>query len=293
MRLLIAGQSGQVARALIECAREAGVEAVALGRPTLDLTRPETLEAALAATRPDIVINAAAYTAVDQAEDEEAIATAVNGTGAGSLAAACAKRATPLLHISTDYVFDGRAATAYAEDDTVAPLGAYGRSKLAGEQAVMAAHPQALIFRTAWVYSPFGKNFVKTMLALAARQDEISVVDDQIGCPTSAHDIAVALLAVSEQLLAGKSVSDRVFHLASTGAASWADVADEVFRVSVAAGGPSARVRRIPSSAFPTRAARPANSRLNCDRLEAGFGLRLPDWHDSLQTCVIRLVANA
>ncbi|RWD49471.1 MAG: dTDP-4-dehydrorhamnose reductase, partial [Mesorhizobium sp.] len=192
MRLAVTGREGQVAASLIERGGR-DVEVVAIGRPALDLTRPETIFAALEAVRPDIVVAAAAYTAVDQAEDEKDLAFAINAAGAGKVAEAAAKLCVPVVQLSTDYVFDGTKDGAYVETDATAPLGVYGASKLAGEEAVAAANPRHLILRTAWVYSPFGKNFVKTMLRLAADRDEISVVADQWGNPTSALDTADAI----------------------------------------------------------------------------------------------------
>lgn len=293
MHILVAGNSGQVARALVACATGGPHEVTAIGRPVLDLGQHETIVAALENVRPDIVINAAAYTAVDQAEDDEALATDINATGPGALARACAQRHVPILHISTDYVFDGRASISYSESDPVSPIGAYGRSKLAGEIAVRKENPHHLIFRTAWVYSPYGRNFVKTMLALAETRNEISVVDDQIGCPTSAHDIADALLAVVDcYSTAPDDLPVGVFHLAGTGIASWADMAAEIFRTSAAMGGPSAQVRRIRSEDFPTKAHRPANSRLDCTKLNQVFGIQLPAWRTSLKACVEQLLAS-
>ena len=282
MRITVTGKAGQVALSLAERA-PTGVEVVLLGRPELDLAEPAGIAAAIAAARPDLVVSAAAYTAVDKAETEREMAFAVNATGAGAVAAATHALGVPLIHISTDYVFDGSKAAPYAESDPTAPLGVYGASKLAGEQAVLAAHPGAVICRTAWVYSPFGANFVKTMLRLAETRGELGVVADQIGNPTNALDIADCVLQLASKRAEG------VFHMAGTGDASWADLAEAVFAASAAHGGPSPRVRRIATADYPTPAPRPANSRLDCRKLAEAHGLQLPDWRPSLATVVARL----
>lgn len=292
MRIAVTGRDGQVARSLAEIAAPRGVEIVRLGRPDLDLEQPETIAPALRAAQADVVINAGAYTAVDKAETERDLAFAINGAGAGAVAAAAEACGIPVLQVSTDYVFDGTKATPYREDDPTAPLGAYGASKLAGEQAVRAATPRHVILRTAWVYAPFGANFVRTMLRLAGTRSEVGVVADQRGCPTSALDIAATLIGVAEGLHGASASSERfgTFHMAAQGEATWADVAEAVFATSAALGGPSAAVKRITTADYPTPAKRPANSRLDCTRLAEVYGLRLPPWRQSLDACVERLV---
>ena len=288
MRLLVTGREGQVARSLAERATgRSDVELVFLGRPELDLARGETIAPAIAAARPDIVVSAAAYTAVDQAEDEPEIAYAVNVGGAGEVARAAASAGAPVIHLSTDYVFDGTLNRPYREDDPTGPQGVYGASKLAGEGAVAAANSRHLILRTAWVYSPFGKNFVKTMLRLAADRDEVSVVADQIGNPTSALNIADAVLAVAGRLVDDPRF-DRwgIYHLAGSGEASWADFAEEIFRASRALGGPSALVRRIATSDYPTKARRPRNSRLDTNSFMQVFDRVAPEWRESVRSVV-------
>ena len=282
------GKQGQVALSLAE---RAGPDAkvILLGRPELDLAEPASISAAIAAARADVVVNAAAYTAVDKAETERDMAFAVNGAGAGAVAAAAQALGVPIIHLSTDYVFDGSKAAPYIEADPTAPLGVYGASKLAGEQAVLAAHPGAVICRTAWVYSPFGANFVKTMLRLADTRDELGVVVDQIGNPTSALDIADCVLALAGKL-AGQQAAPGIFHMTGSGEASWADLAEAIFAASAAHGGPSARVRRITTADYPTPAPRPANSRLDCRKLAATYGLSLPDWRPSLAAVTARLI---
>jgi dTDP-4-dehydrorhamnose reductase len=246
---------------------------------------------ALRAARPDVIVSAAAYTAVDKAEAEPEMAKMVNHLGAGAVAVAAKELGVPLIHLSTDYVFDGLKESAYIEDDRTGPTGAYGASKLAGEQAVSLAHDNVAILRTAWVYSPFGANFVKTMLRLAADRDEVSVVADQIGTPTSALDIADGIVAVAENLARSDSPSMRgTFHMTGSGQATWAEFAEHIFAASAAAGGPSARVIHIATSEFPTAAKRPSNSRLNCSKLAEAHSVRLPDWRISTTEVVNRLL---
>ncbi len=290
-RVLVAGRSGQVARALVDTAPSAEVDLVALGRPHLDLSDPASIDNAIQAARPDLVINAAAYTAVDQAETDEAAAHALNAHGAARLAASAARAGAPILHLSTDYVFSGDKSSPYVETDSPAPTGAYGRSKLAGELAVAAANPNHLIFRTAWVYSPYGKNFAKTMLRFAETRDELSVVHDQIGNPTGAHDIAHGLWSITSELAGNRSaLKPGTYHMTASGEASWAEFAEEIFRASAACGGPAARVRRITTAEYPTPTRRPANSRLDGSKLAAQLGVILPQWQASTRMCVEQLV---
>jgi dTDP-4-dehydrorhamnose reductase len=293
MRILVTGTEGQVARALAERAKPHGVDVVLLGRPALDLTDPGSVRRVIGETAGDVVVNAAAYTAVDQAENEPDLARAVNETGAGAVAEAARARNMPIIQISTDYVFDGSGARPYRETDPVAPLGVYGRTKLAGEEAVASAHPDHAILRTAWVYSPFGKNFVRTMLRVARDREEVSVVADQHGSPTSALDIADGIIAVAGNLVTrpqGASLRG-VFHMCGAGYTTWADLAAEIFAVSRRLGGPCAGVRRIATTDYPTPAKRPANSRLDCSKLREAHGVSLPDWQKSVAECLQRLNA--
>jgi dTDP-4-dehydrorhamnose reductase len=293
MRIAVTGQAGQIVLAMLERV-QAGSSVSALGRPGLDLERFETIAPALVAARPDIVVNAAAFTAVDLAESELDLAMRINGEAAGRVAAAAAGLGVPVIQISTDYVFDGALERPYREDDAVGPISAYGESKLAGERAVAMATPDHAILRTAWVYSPFGKNFVKTMLRLAQTRGEVGVVADQAGCPTSALDIADAIFAVAENLLARPQ--DRtlrgVFHMSAQGEAVWADVAEAIFAERVAAGGKPVAVGRIATTDYPTPARRPANSRLDCTKLATIHGVSLPQWRGSLGACVTRLLTE-
>mgnify|MGYP004505327869 CR=1 FL=1 len=285
MRILVTGREGQVARSIAERA-PADAEIIFAGRPALDLADPASIERAVAENAPDLIISAAAYTAVDKAEDEADLAMIVNGEAPGVLACAAAKIGARIIHLSTDYVFSGSSPNAYVEKDPVGPIGAYGKTKLAGEEAVRASGASCAILRTAWVYSPFGNNFVRTMLRLAADRDEVRVVADQFGCPTSALDIADAVFAAAANWQEG------VFHLAGTGETNWADFARAIFAESGAQGGPTAIVTDIVTSAYPTRATRPSNSRLDSSLFTRTFGYRMPEWQASLPTVVDRLLAN-
>lgn len=291
MRIAVTGRVGQVVTSLIERGGAAGHEVIALGRPELDLANPASVVRALEEAAPDSIISAAAYTAVDKAESESNLAHAVNGRGAGAVAAAAKALGVPLIHVSTDYVFDGKLERPYLESDPTRPTGVYGASKLAGEEAVLAAHgDNSAILRVAWVYSPFGANFVKTMLHLAENRDEVSVVADQWGNPTSALEIADGLIRVASNMASNSNPKLRgVFHMTSSGDGSWADFAEAIFAESAGRGGPSARVRRITTLDYPTTAARPANSRLDCSLIAKTHGVALPDWRQSLGTVMSRL----
>lgn len=292
MKVLVTGTKGQVASSLIERGGgRSGLEIVAVGRPALDLARPDTIAPALAAVRPDVVVSAAAYTAVDQAEDEPDQAYLINEDGAGRLAQAARDLGAPIVHLSTDYVFSGEGDGPYTEAMPTGPKSVYGASKLAGEAAVAAANPHHLIMRTAWVYSPFGKNFAKTMLRLAETRDQLNVVDDQHGNPTSALDIADAILAVLERWKTGVSATG-LYHFAGTGDASWCEFARHIFAVSGAAGGPTAEVAGIATEDYPTKAARPKNSRLASGKFADDFDYSAPHWRDSAKAAVERLVTG-
>jgi dTDP-4-dehydrorhamnose reductase len=293
VRLVVTGREGQVVRSLVECAVNSPFQVVPLGRPELDLSGPEAeIITAIETAQPDVVVSAAGYTLVDKAEAEPDRAFAINEHGVRALAWAANGLAVPLIHLSTDYVFDGAKDAPYTEEDPPHPTGVYGASKLAGEQAAMADHQDCAILRTAWVYSPFGANFVKTMLRLAGSRDEVGVVADQRGNPTSALDIADAILAIARNLRTGADAQYRgVFHMTAAGDASWAELAQAVFSASAEAGGPTARVRSITTADYATAARRPANSRLDCGKLERAHGVRLPEWRASLPPIVSRLVA--
>jgi dTDP-4-dehydrorhamnose reductase len=296
MRIAVIGRHGQVARALGERATaHAGLDLVFIGRPELDLVRPDGLIGLLERARPDLVINPAAYTAVDRAEADAETAFAVNRDGARAVAAAAAQIDVPLIHLSTDYVFDGTSERAYREDDPVAPISIYGRSKLAGEQAVAEVQARHLIVRTAWIYSPFGSNFVRTMLRLAQERPHLRVVDDQWGSPTYAPDLADALLSLAERLAgpAWNAANAGRYHLAAGPAMTWCRFARAILEVSARHGGPSVPVEAITTADYPTPAHRPANSRLDCTAIAERFAIRLPDVTSGIERCVPRILAGA
>ncbi len=278
MTVLVFGKTGQVARSL------ARMGATCVGRETLDLAAPEQVGKLIAQVAPKAVINAAAYTAVDKAEEEEALATTINGEAPGLMAVACAARDIPFVHISTDYVFDGSGVDAWTPDAPVGPLGAYGRSKLAGEVAVRAAGGRAVILRTAAVFSADGVNFVRTMLRLGADRDALNVVADQVTGPTPADAIAAACLEIADQMSDGSKAG--TYHFSGQPHVSWADFARAVF----AASGQDVTVTDIPSSAYPTPAKRPSNSRLDCATLVDTFGITPPAWQPALTRVVAKVL---
>lgn len=276
MRALVFGRTGQVALELARTCPE-GVTLIQLGRDAADFTDPPACAAAIAQHTPDVVINAAAYTAVDRAEEDEATAATVNAATPGALAQACAGAGTPFLHVSTDYVFDGSGDTAWHPDDATGPLGAYGRTKLAGEQAVRAAGGPHAILRTSWVVSAHGNNFIKTMLRLSDTRDRLTIVADQVGGPTPAADIARALWTMAQAFVAGTGTSG-TYHFAGAPDVSWADFARDIFEQA----GRKVEVVDIPTSDYPTPAARPANSRMDCSTLQQSFNITRPDWRDGV-----------
>lgn len=293
MRIAVTGGAGQLVNSMSERGPLAGHEVIAVGPPALDLALPvdDAVHAALDAAHADVIVNAAAHTAVDKAESEPDLAFAINAVGAGAVARAAARIGVPLVHISTDYVFSGDKAEPYVESDATGPTGVYGASKLAGEEAVLASGADVAILRTAWVYSPFGANFVKTMLRLAESRDEVGVVGDQYGNPTSALDLADAVIAVAQHLAEGSDARHRgIFHATGDGDATWAGLAETVFAASAANGGPSARVKHITTADYPTPARRPYNSRLDCTALFERHGMRLPDWRISAAAVTARLL---
>ncbi len=277
MKVLVFGKTGQVARALIAAGPVHGLEITALWRDAADLSDPAACAAVIAETDADAVINAAAWTAVDAAETEEAAAHVINADAPRAMAMACAQRGLPFVHISTDYVFDGADGPAWSPDDPTGPLGAYGRTKLAGEQGVIAAGGIYAILRTAWVFDEDGKNFVTTMLRLSETRDSPNVVGDQIGGPTPAAAIADACLTIAKAFVAGQGTRG-VYHFSGYPDVSWAEFARAIF----ATAGRDVKVRDITTADYPTPAARPANSRLDCTSLEAVFGITRPDWRAAL-----------
>lgn len=278
--ILVTGGTGQVASAL----GAAGGNAVrVVGRPALDFDRPESLVATFRDVAPGLVVNAAAYTAVDTAEDDVEAAYRANRDGPGALAQLCRTAGIPLIHISTDYVFDGAKGAPYVETDPTGPTGVYGASKLAGEQEVLASGARVIVLRTSWVYAPAGKNFVRTMLRVGSERDRLRVVADQKGCPTTAADLADAILAIAARL--GDGWQDRyagVFHAAGSGATTWHGLAVATFEEAARFGKRVPVVEAITTAEYPTKAKRPADSRLDCSKLASVFGVRLPEWRGSL-----------
>ncbi|WP_342078253.1 dTDP-4-dehydrorhamnose reductase [Yoonia sp. SS1-5] len=281
MKILVFGKTGQVARALTDAAPAHGVDLVMLDRRMADLSAPESCARLIAETDADAVINAAAWTAVDAAEEAEADATVVNAAAPGAMAAAAAARDLPFIHISTDYVFSGAEGPAWKPDDPTAPLGAYGRSKLAGEQTVMAANGNAVILRTAWVFDADGKNFVTTMLRLGQTHPTLRVVADQFGGPTPASAIADACLRIAQALHDGVG-QPGIYHFSGAPDINWAGFARAIFARS----GQDVTVADITTADYPTPAMRPANSRLDCTSLKTAFGIDRPDWAAALDQII-------
>lgn len=285
MRILISGQHGQVSTELQHHLKTLG-ELVVPGRGQFDLTDPQQLRQQVQRVRPDLIINAAAYTAVDQAETEPQVAFAINAVAPGILAEEAAALGIPLIHYSTDYVFDGSKSSPYTEDDAPNPLGVYGQSKLAGEQAISAVQGQHLILRTSWVYSAHGRNFLLTMQRLLQEKPELRVVADQIGAPTWAGTIARSTLALIERWQAGQTGAWGTYHLTAQGETSWFGFAQAIGEALRAQGKPCANLVPIPSSDYPTPATRPLNSRLDGRRLQREWGVSQPDWQTALHECL-------
>ncbi|OWX98824.1 dTDP-4-dehydrorhamnose reductase [Thioclava sp. IC9] len=279
--ILVFGQTGQVAQEL----RRLVPDAAFLGRNRVDLNDPGATAKAIREAKPEAVINAAAYTAVDKAEEEEALAQTVNGDAPAAMAEACRDLGIPVVHISTDYVFDGSGDAPFKPTDPTRPLGAYGRTKLTGEEAIRAAGGPFAILRTSWVFSAHGGNFVKTMLRLSESRDHLTIVADQIGGPTPAKAIAEACLTMAQELQRAPEKSG-VYHFAGSPDVSWAGFAREIF----AQAGRSVTVVDIPTAEYPTPAKRPLNSRLDCSDL-AVFGLNRPDWISGLNEVLTELEA--
>jgi dTDP-4-dehydrorhamnose reductase len=291
MKLLCIGKTGQVARALSERAEARGIDLISVGRPDLDLLDQSSIVSAVDANEPSLIINTAAFTEVDAAEQDEIAAYDLNEDAPATLARIAAERNIRLIHFSTDYVFDGASPHPYPEDAPTNPLGVYGASKLAGERAVLAASEQNIVLRTSWIYSPFGQNFAKTMLRLAKNRDEISVVSDQCGSPTNALDLADGTLSLCDALLTETSIQlGGLFHMTSMDSTSWAAFAQAIFEESRKFGGPNATVKPIASESFPTATQRPMNSRLSCEKLSSTFGITLPEWQKSVPSTIQRIL---
>jgi dTDP-4-dehydrorhamnose reductase len=297
MRLLLTGGSGQIGWELRRSLASAA-ELIALDRNHLDFARPDRLAGVVRGMSPDVIVNAAAYTAVDKAEDDEALAMTVNGIAVGALAEEARRSGALLVHYSTDYVFDGGKQTPYAEDDPPHPVNSYGRSKLAGETAIRQIGGAYLILRTSWVYAARRDNFLRTVLRLAREKDELRIVADQFGAPTWGHDIAEATGRILSQALAERTAgafASGVFHLTGSGSTTWHGFArailDEASHLSLLQRMPA--LCPIPSTDYPTRAARPGNSRLSGERMRERFGIALPDWRQSVALCLREIKQQA
>jgi dTDP-4-dehydrorhamnose reductase len=290
-RILVTGGSGQLASALVTAG---GDRVLRVGRPEFDFDRPETIATSFRDADPWLAVNGAAYTAVDAAENDEAAAQRANRDGPAALARLCAAAGIPLIHISTDYVYDGNKSSPYVESDPVAPRSVYGETKLAGEAAVLASGTRAIILRTAWVYAATGRNFVRTMLALGQTRDSLRVVADQHGCPTAAADLASAILTIADRLEANgwRDSYAGVFHAAGSGETTWHGLATAVFEEASRHGAKTpSTVSPIMTAEYPTPARRPPNSRLDCGRLRDVFGIQLPHWRASLTRTVDEIFA--
>ncbi len=293
--ILVTGSTGQLGVALAEAAAPLGMTLDRVDRPAFDFDCPGSIAHVFAANAPALVVNTAAYTAVDAAEDDADAAFRANRDGPAELARLCEAAGIPLIHISTDYVFDGLKGAPYLETDATSPQGVYGASKLAGEAAVLAGCSRAVVVRTSWLFSPTGKNFVRTMLAAGQRTSQLRVVADQTGCPTSAQDLARAILAMAARLMGG-GWEDRyagVYHAAGMGGTTWHELATATFEVAARHGAAMPTLVPIATAEWPTRATRPPDSRLDCGRLAAVFGLRLPQWRDGLARTVEAIFAAA
>lgn len=293
VQLLVLGANGQAARELLGLSAQRGVTTVGLPRLQCDIADCRSVEHALDRYEPELIVNCAAYTSVDKAESEETQAFRINAEGSRILAEEAVRRAIPLLHISTDYVFDGAKASAYQESDAVAPLGVYGRSKLAGEEFIRTANPQHVILRTAWVYGVYGQNFLKTMVRLAQEREELRVVGDQRGCPTSTADIAEAILAVARRIKNGSPpVVWGTYHFTGSGETSWHGFAKEIVRVQAEKTGKTPLVTQISTCDYPTAARRPANSVLDSNRFTETFDYTALNWQERTEQTVSALLSS-
>ena len=286
LNILQFGRTGQLARELLARAPGSNVRIEALGRDALDLADAAAVDRVVREAKVDLVINAAAYTAVDRAESEQAQAFAVNAAAPGAMARACARRDLPLVYVSTDYVFDGETTGAWREDDPIRPINVYGRSKAAGEAAIAESAARAMIVRTSWLFSPYGSNFIKTMLKLARTRPRLGVVDDQHGRPTAAGDLADFILLAAPRLANGEAGARGVFHFAGEGVTTWRGLAEVTLAMS---GGPRPAIDALTTADYPTPARRPRNSALDCGKIERVFGVRPRSWRDGLAEALERL----
>ena len=291
MKILVFGAGGQIGREVCRAAWPPRYAILPLDRNAVDIANSAAVSAVLDRETPDLAINLAAYTAVDRAESEPEAAWAANCAGAAHIAAACDERATPLIHLSTDYVFDGRKTAPYREEDAVGPLGVYGRSKEAGERAVRAAVARHVILRTAWVFGEYGANFVKTMLRLAAERPVLRVVADQRGCPTAAADIAAALMVIAEHIERGEAKWG-TYHFVGADATSWHGFAEAIFDLAAPQLAARPQVEPITTDQYPTLVRRPMNSVLDCQKIKGAFGISPPPWRTALAKVIRELVGS-
>lgn len=295
MRILLIGGRGQVGSEILALTKENNIECISPSSSELNITEQHSIEDFLTTNLPiDFIINASAYTAVDKAEDEVELAFKINRDGPQYLAQACAQHHIPLLHISTDYVFDGSAATPYSEEMTIHPLGVYGASKAEGEQAIRDCLSKHIILRTAWVYGANGNNFVKTMLRLGKARPQLNVVSDQIGCPTAAADIANTIIDIVEQMANKPDNRWGTYHYCSKDSANWAEFAMSIFAAAqnIEPKRPSVQVTPISTAEYPTKSARPAYSVLDCSKIEQFFAISPPLWLSSLQRYIPNILKN-
>lgn len=291
LKVLITGAQGQVGKELTQIANKKGFDVIAAGRAELDITQTQNVEDYITQYQPDIVINAAAFTAVDKAESERDLAFAINRDGAKNIASACKKQNIPLLHISTDYVFDGTKSKSYSEDDSISPLGVYGESKWQGEEAIRKNLSDYLILRVAWVFGAQGNNFVKTMLRLGNDRDELNVVADQFGGPSPAKNIAQTLINLVEQYQKNNTLAWGTYHYCGNSKTTWYDFAKEIFKQAFESGLliKQIKVNPITTAEYPTAAKRPGNSMLDCSKLKKTFGIEMPEWKEALKLVLIEL----
>ena len=287
MKVLVTAAQGQVGHALTNRQADSALEIVSLSRSKLDITDPTSIQLAVDQFKPDVLVNAAAYTAVDKAESDQATAFLANAMGAENLAHTCQQLGIPLIHISTDYVYDGEKSVAYVEDDIARPLNVYGASKLAGDQAIAASLDQYIILRTSWVFGQQGNNFVKTMLRLGKERDELGVIDDQHGCPTAAEDIAATILCLCESIRTGKG-DWGLYHYCGQPATSWYGFAASIFdRAKDMGFDLGVKVKPIPSRDYPTPAKRPKSTILDCNKIKTRYNIDQPDWRARLDAIIL------
>ena len=291
MKVLLLGANGQVGSECRKLIPADSREVLAFTRQQADFSDPDAVFAAVIAAQPDLVVNACAYTAVDKAESESEIAHSVNAESVGAMSRACHELKIPCIHISTDYVFDGTAKTPYCEADTVSPTGVYGASKRAGEAQLLQCNPHSIILRTSWVFGLHGNNFVKTMLRLGAERDHLGVVADQFGCPTAALDLANVIVELIVKCEQGENIEWGVYHCSNQGACSWSEFAVAIFDCAIETGllNQRPKVAPISTAQYPTPAARPAYSVLNCEKLEQLLGRPMPHWHSALKGLCLAL----